>query len=84
MEAVVRVQQIDQEWLTEALTSTGMLSVGARVTKVRREVCGTGQLADSYRFTLTYYPPGAGPDTLIGKFPSDDATSRAFGQQSGY
>jgi hypothetical protein len=84
MEPVVRVEQIDPEWLTEALTSIGMLSGGVRVTIVRREMCGTGQLADSYRFSLTYCPPGAGPGTLIGKFPSDDAASRAFGQQSGY
>src|SRR5262249_48645988 len=35
-------------------------------------------------FSLTYIPLGAGPGTLVGKFPSADGTSRAFGQQSGY
>ena len=84
MEPVVHLDAIDPEWLTEALTSTGTLTGGARVVDVRRETVGTGQLADSYRFTLSYDPTGAGPDTLVGKFPSDDATSRAFGQRSGY
>jgi hypothetical protein len=84
MEPVVPRDAVDPEWLTDALSNTGALTGGARVTDVRREICGTGQLADSYRFTLTYDPPGAGPNTLVGKFPSDDATSRAFGQQSGY
>jgi hypothetical protein len=84
IEPVVRLDAVDPEWLTGALSDTGALTGGARVTDVRREMCGTGQLADSYRFTLTYDPPGAGPNTLVGKFPSDDATSRAFAQQSGY
>lgn len=84
MEPVVRVDAVDPEWLTQALRGAGTLTAGDRVTEIRREVCGTGQLADSYRFTLGYDRPGAGPDTLVGKFPSDDAISRAFGQQSGY
>ena len=75
---------IDASWLTAALTAAGTLADGARVTTVERQVCGTGQLADSYRFTLAYDPEGAGPATVVGKFPSEDATSRAFGQQSGY
>jgi hypothetical protein len=82
MDAVVAVGQVDAGWLTEALA--GSLAEGARVVGVRREVCGTGQLADSYRFTLDYDVPGAGPATLVGKFPSEDATSREFGRQSGY
>jgi aminoglycoside phosphotransferase (APT) family kinase protein len=84
MEPIVHSADLDADWLTAALTGAGVLTGGARVTGVTREVCGTGQLADSYRFTLDYDRPGAGPATLVGKFPSDDATSRAFGQQSGY
>lgn len=81
--SVVHLDAIDPEWLTDVLSAAGTLQ-GGRVVDVRRETCGTGQLADSYRFTLTYDPPGSGPATVVGKFPSDDATSRAFGQQSGY
>lgn len=84
MESVVPVDAVDPKWLTEAMTDAGVLTGGARVVDAGREVCGTGQLADSYRVTLAYDPPGAGPDTLVGKFASEDATSRAFGQQSGY
>lgn len=83
VEPIVRHDAIDAEWMTGALKGAGVLQEGA-VTAVERETCGTGQLADSYRFTLTYEPAGAGPATVVGKFPSDDETSRAFGQQSGY
>lgn len=82
-EQVVRVEAIDPAWLTEALTAAGALS-RARVVTAEREVCGTGQLADSYRFSLSYDRDAAGPATVVGKFPSDEATSRAFGQRSGY
>ena len=81
MQPVIHVEEIDPQWLTEALAE---VLDGGKIIGMHREVCGTGQLADSYRFTLEYDTPGAGPDTVIGKFPSDDATSRAFGQQSGY
>jgi len=81
--AVVHLDEIDAQWLTGAMRAAGTLN-GGRVAAVERETCGTGQLADSYRFTLHHEPPGSGPATVVGKFPSDDATSRAFGQQSGY
>lgn len=80
---VVHIDAIDEDWLTEALTRAHVLTQG-KVVGYRREPCGTGQLADSFRFTLDYDSEGAGPTTVVGKFPSDDATSRAFGQQSGY
>lgn len=82
MESVVRYDAVDAAWLTEALTRAGALSAG-RVASVERERCGTGILADAYRYTLTYDPPGAGPPTVVGKFASENATSRAFGHSSG-
>lgn len=84
IDTVVSVDDIDAGWLTGVLTATGTLSKGARVTSVRRNTCGTGQLADSYRFELGYSPHSAGPPTLVGKFPSQDPVSRQFGRQSGY
>jgi hypothetical protein len=83
-EAVLPVAAIDAAWLTEILRAGGTIPGTAVVAAVEREVCGTGQLADSYRFTLTYDRPQAGPATVVGKFASEDPTSRAFGQQSGY
>lgn len=80
---VVHADAVDAEWMTAALRAAGVLT-GGRVTTVTREPCGTGQLADSFRFTLTYDGPDAGPATLVGKFPSDDPASRDFGRRSGY
>ena len=82
--AQIRPEEVGTEWMTWALRRSGTLADGARVTSVDREPCGTGQLADSYRFTLGYDSPGAGPGTVVGKFASEDPASRAFGQQSGY
>lgn len=80
---IVPVERVTAEWMTQALTAAGRLA-GARVVGVRHEPCGTGQLGDSFRFTMTYEPAGAGPATLVGKFASKDATSREFGRSSGY
>lgn len=82
IESVIRYDAIEPEWLTTILTEAGVLASG-RVTAVDREPCGTGQLADSYRFKLTYDRPGAGPESVVGKFASEDTMSRAYGHQSG-
>ncbi len=80
---VVPVENVTAEWLTQMLAGAGRLHRG-RVAEVVYEPCGTGQLGDSFRFTMTYEPPGTGPATLVGKFASKDATSREFGRSSGY
>ena len=81
---VVAVDRIDADWLTSVLTGAGRLPPQARVVDVTRQPCGTGQLGDAYRFKLTFDPPSAGPATLVGKFASQDPTSREFGRSSGY
>lgn len=83
VEPVVHVDAIDGAWLTRILTDAGVMRSG-KVVDVRWEPCGTGQLSDSYRFSLSYDPPSAGPATVVGKFPSEDSTSREFGRTSGY
>ena len=40
---------------------------------------GTGQMADTTRFTLTLDQPGAGPSSVVGKFASADEQSRGTG-----
>ena len=69
---------VTPEWLGECLQLDG-----TRVSAIRWEAIGTGQVGDSVRFHLEYDRPGAGPATLAGKFPAADATSRgtaaAFG-----
>jgi hypothetical protein len=66
---------VTTEWLSELL--------GERVTALRWEPIGTGQVGDSVRFHLDYDRQGAGPATLAGKFPAADEMSRgtaaAFG-----
>ncbi|HTK66322.1 MAG TPA: phosphotransferase [Pseudonocardia sp.] len=81
---IVGVDGVDADWMTAVLTGAGSLTGGARVVDVQREPCGTGQLGDSYRFALTYSVAGAGPETVVAKFASEDATSREFGRSSGY
>ncbi len=73
---------IQPDWLTERLRAAGVLSDG-RITAIRWEPIGTGQVGDSARFHLTYDREGAGPPTVAGKFPAEDQNSRgtaaAFG-----
>ena len=66
---------VTPDWLTDVLVAAGQLGDG-RVTGIETTAVGTGQVGDSYRFTLTY-DGDAGPPTVVGKFPSEDETSRA-------
>lgn len=60
---------VTAEWLSAA--------VGAEVRGFAWQPIGTGQVADSARFTLDYAPGGgAGPATLAAKFAAADPTSR--------
>jgi hypothetical protein len=52
----------------------------ARVTSLREEAIGTGQMSESRRLRLEYTQPCDLPTTMIAKFPSDDPTSRATGK----
>jgi hypothetical protein len=61
------------DWLSEAL--------GTAVTGVTAKAVGTGQMSQSARLTLTYDRPGAGPPTVIAKFPAADPTSRGTALQ---
>ncbi len=67
------------EWLTDALGAAGVLARGARVTSFETAPVGTGQMADTTRFSLAYDPPGSGPGSVVGKFASADEQSRSTG-----
>lgn len=56
-------------WLSDALA--------AKVTEVRAEPVGTGQVSDSLRLTLTYAGTPDLPPTMVAKVPAADASSRA-------
>ena len=70
---------VTPEWLTQVLSRAGVLQAGARVTALECTPIGTGQMADTTRFTLAYDEPGAGPGSVVGKFASADDQSRSTG-----
>jgi len=72
-------EEVTADWLTTALRHAGALADGASVVSFERQPIGTGQMADTVRFTLTYDEPGAGPASVVGKFASADDQSRATG-----
>ena len=70
---------VDADWLTTVLRDRGLLD-RARVAAVTASAIGTGQMADTVRFTLDYEPAGSGPATIVGKFTSSDEQSHATGR----
>jgi hypothetical protein len=70
---------VTPEWMTAVLVDAGNLDQGAQVTGLTTSPIGTGQMADTTRFALTYDTPGAGPASVVGKFASADDQSRATG-----
>lgn len=74
--------ELNPEWLTAALQSVGLDVV---VSGCRSEPVGTGQMAHNERLFLEYARNEAGlPATLVGKFPSPSAESRAAGARGAY
>lgn len=74
--SIVEPGRIDAAWMSAALRAGG---VEAAIAGVTLSPVGTGQIADTFRLAIDYRgarPPGA-PATLVGKFPSTDAGSRA-------
>jgi hypothetical protein len=67
------------EWLTGVLDANGLLRDGAHVTACTTAPIGTGQMADTTRFSLTYDRPDGGPPTVVGKFASANEQSRGTG-----
>lgn len=74
---------IDAAWMTAALEHGGVAR-GATVTDLRLEgFIGTGQMGRNARFTLAWDDPKGRPGSVVGKFPTDDATARATGFDNG-
>jgi Ecdysteroid kinase-like family len=70
---------VTAQWLTSVLSRAGVMRDGAAVVSFEAQAIGTGQMADTTRFTLTYDTSGAGPASVVGKFASADDQSRATG-----
>ena len=60
--------EIDTAFLTDVL--------GKAVVSCSSKAIGAGLVGDSARITITYSDGVSGPDTIAGKFPAEDATSR--------
>jgi hypothetical protein len=74
--------EVTPTWLTEVLCAAGH---DVTVSAVTTEPVGTGQMAHNERFMITYAgEAGDAPATLVGKFPSPNAASRAAGAAGGY
>jgi hypothetical protein len=74
-DAVPAPDEITPAWLTERLRAAGHAS--AEVEGFTAKRIGTGQLGRCIRFSLQLAAGDAAvPRTLVGKFPSDDPTSR--------
>src|SRR5277367_3698742 len=79
MDEVVTVSEIDAAWLTARLREAGSLRE-SRVTGFSTQSVGNGLVGTSVRFSLQYNAPEPGaPTSVVGKFPSDDPTSRQSG-----
>lgn len=78
-ELIRHAADVSPEWLTRALSGAGTLAEGARVVDCTMDPIGTGQMADTTRFTLTYDTAESGPPSVVGKFASADDQSRATG-----
>jgi hypothetical protein len=73
-------EAVTAQWLTEQLNANG---VEGTVKTFEQQRVGTGQIGMCFRYELTYEGEVAdnAPLSLIGKFPSDDPSSRATGVQ---
>ncbi|WP_216892450.1 oxidoreductase family protein [Nocardia alni] len=78
-----KVNEVTTEWLEQALREARLIN-GDKITHLEYSACGTGQLADSYRFSISYDRPSSGPKTVVAKFPSEDPTSREFARANGF
>ncbi len=69
--------------MSEALDEAGIAD-GATVTDVEfAGYIGTGQMSRNGRFRLTWDQPEGRPASVVGKFPSDDESTRVAAFQSG-
>jgi len=81
--AIVPPEAVTPAWITAALAAGG---VNAQVAGLVMESVGTGQLGETRRFHLEYAgtPPPDAPKSVVGKFPSANATAAETGRSMGF
>ncbi|MGH0037981.1 MAG: phosphotransferase family protein [Myxococcota bacterium] len=81
MSGIPGPDEVTPEFVTRCLQAAG--HPGVEVRGLRGTRIGTGQIGQCIRYELDYAAgaerAGAAPRTLVGKFPSDDPTSRQTG-----
>ena len=78
------IADLTAEWFTEVLRQAGTIAAHRRVTAVRTDPIGTGQVGLVVRAVLEYHHPGHGaPPSLVVKLPSADPGSRQMGVAMG-
>jgi hypothetical protein len=85
---VERAADIDPRWMTAALCGSGFKSgFKGEVTKLSFAPIGTGQMADSFRFELSYDAAGSAegaPSSVVLKMQAADELSRKAGSSGAY
>ena len=70
-------QSIDVAWFNQCFQANG---IDAKVSGFTADRVGTGQIGKCIRYTFDYATGSSNaPISLVGKFPSDDPSSRATG-----
>jgi aminoglycoside/choline kinase family phosphotransferase len=80
-EIIVDPRDVTPEWLTAVLRQAGH---DTTVRAFTSEPVGTGQMAQNERFVLRCDDAETAPASVVGKFPSPNAASRAAGAAGGY
>ena len=76
------VEGMSAEWFTTVLRDAGALPAG-RVDHAELEPFGGGVMTSMVRAKLSYADAGAGPASLLVKYPSDDEGNRGIAQLMG-
>lgn len=84
---IPKPEEIGAAWMTRALASAGIGGGTAAVRQLAFGPIGSGQMGESYRFSLEWNGGGDGqalPATVVGKFASSDPNSREAGRMGAY
>lgn len=72
--AVANIEELTVDWFRRVVTGAGF-PAGADLSGVALEPVSGGLMAHMVRATLSYPGPASSPDSLLVKFPTDDAGS---------
>lgn len=75
--------ELTAEWMTARLEEAG-IAKGAKITSLEfKGFIGTGQMGRNARFVLQWDNPEGKPQSVVGKFPTDDLTTKTTSFEGG-